>query len=381
MNEYRIAEYNQTAAALAELQSRYGRLFDVTTSKGMEEARKARAEIKGYRVALEKLRQEIKAPALERSRLIDEEARRITAELLAIEEPIDQQIKAEETRKAEERAAKARVEVARVAAIAARIAAIRNRIGTVANQPAAMMSAALEQLHALELAPEEFEEFMPDARVALVETRAALESLLDERIGYEAEQARLKAEQEETQARLKAEWEELERLRKAEADRQAEQARMVEAARQVEAARLKSEREQQEAELKAQREKQERQEQEACQARQAEEARLKAEREEQVRKDEDIRQQQAAEAARIAAAKAELDERQRLIEEREAKAKAEAEAKEKAAKAKSRSKAKADPLADLKQAASAGTLTTLDAIDQAYQLGFNAGLQAAQQAA
>lgn len=86
--EYQIAEYNQTAAALAELRTRYVRPYDVSTTAGMTEAKAARAEIRGYRVALEKTRVEIKAPALERTRLIDAEAKRITAELLAIEEPI-----------------------------------------------------------------------------------------------------------------------------------------------------------------------------------------------------------------------------------------------------------------------------------------------------
>lgn len=100
-NEYQITEYNQTAAALTELRSRYVRTYDVTTTAGMAEAKEARATVRGYRVALEKTRVEIKAPALERTRLIDAEAKRITAELLAIEEPIDAAIKAEERRIAE----------------------------------------------------------------------------------------------------------------------------------------------------------------------------------------------------------------------------------------------------------------------------------------
>ena len=141
IEQYQITEYNHTAAALAILREKYsGIAFDVTTTKGMEEARKARAEVKGYRIALEKLRVELKAPALERTRLIDAEAKRITTELLAIEEPIDQQIKEEERRKEEEKAAKARTEAARLAAIAARISAIRNRVAEVANQPAEVLS-------------------------------------------------------------------------------------------------------------------------------------------------------------------------------------------------------------------------------------------------
>lgn len=240
MSEFQIVEYNTTAAALAELRARHGGPFDVSTSKGMALAKEARAEIRGYRVALETLRKEIKAPALERCRLIDDEAKRITAELLKIEDPIDAVIKAEEKRKEEEKAAKLRQEAARVAAIAARISEIRNRVGTVANQPAATIRAALEQVNNLNWVPRDFEEFLPDALQALDETREALAKLLLERVAYEEEQARLQAEREE-----------LERLRAAEAAHRAEQARIAEEARQA--------REAEEARLTAQRAEMERQ--------------------------------------------------------------------------------------------------------------------------
>ena len=75
-----IVEYSKTEAALADLAQRYkGVIFDVATLPGMMTARKGRAEIRGYRVALEKTRIEIKAPALKRTQQIDSEARRITA--------------------------------------------------------------------------------------------------------------------------------------------------------------------------------------------------------------------------------------------------------------------------------------------------------------
>lgn len=212
--QYQIQEYTQTAAAIAFLQKKYsGQLFEVTTTKGMEEAKKARAEVKGYRVALEKLRVEIKAPALERTRLIDAEAKRITAELLAIEEPIDQQIKAEEKRKEEEKAAKARAEVNRLAVIAAKMSNIRNQVSLVANQSSTVIQAELDKALALELSQEEFQEFLPEAIEALDETQKGLKAALNARLLYEAEQARIKAEQEAEQIRINAEREELARQR------------------------------------------------------------------------------------------------------------------------------------------------------------------------
>ncbi|MBK8535191.1 MAG: hypothetical protein IPL59_08660 [Candidatus Competibacteraceae bacterium] len=326
MNEYRIAEYNQTAAALAELQSRYGRLFDVTTLKGMEEARKARAEVRGYRVALESLRKEIKAPALERARLIDDEAKRITAELLKIEEPIDQQIKAEETRKAEERAAKARAEIARVAAIQARIAAIRERFTAAVNKTAAEITIAIEGIEEMELAPDDFAELMPEAKAAQEETHTAMRKLLDKQQAHEAEQARIIAEREE-----------LARLRQQDEERQAEQKRI-------------------DAEVKAKAE--------------AEAA--------------EIRKAQEAETAQIIAAQRELDERQRRIEEeeqRQAEAKGEAEAKAKAeAMAKAYKKKVKSPFQKIIDELSYG-MPIDDALKMAYDMGYAEGIKVAQRAA
>ena len=67
-----IQEYSQTDAALAVLGGKYaGVTYAVETTAGMRDAVAARAEVRGYRVALEKRRVEIKAPALERCRLID----------------------------------------------------------------------------------------------------------------------------------------------------------------------------------------------------------------------------------------------------------------------------------------------------------------------
>ena len=57
-----IVEYSKTDAALADLASRFkGVVFEVATREGMGAAVKARAEVRGYRVDLEKTRVEIKA--------------------------------------------------------------------------------------------------------------------------------------------------------------------------------------------------------------------------------------------------------------------------------------------------------------------------------
>ncbi|MBK8751751.1 MAG: hypothetical protein IPL99_08900 [Candidatus Competibacteraceae bacterium] len=319
-----IAEYRTTTAALALLREKYAAPFDVTTNPGMTAAKAARVEIRGYRATLEKTRAEIKAPVLLRGQQIDAEAKRINAELLAIEEPIDAAIKAEEKRKAEEKAAKERAEAARIAALTARVYGIRERIIAVANQDAAAIREALAKAQAFEPDPDEFAEQWPEAMKAIAEVRVALAMQLTEREAMEKRQA-------EEEARVQAQREALAR-QQAELDRKQAAADAQRKAEQEELARLRAAeaQRQQEAETR-ERAEQERQDAEA-KVRAEEEARMQA--------------QPAAKARRI-----------------------------------KKSSAQADPLAAIKDALAAGTLNGAEAIDRAYQLGFEAGENVARKAA
>ncbi len=320
-----IAEYSQTAAALSDLRHRYaGVAFNVTTTNGMNEAKKARQEVKGYRTALEAKRKEIKAPALERCRLIDDEAKTITAALLELEEPIDAQIKAEEARKEAEKAAKAQAEAARVQAHQDRInndivSAIRGAAG----QSAEGIALIISDIEAITIGAA-FEEFQCQAQLAKDETLDKLRAMHAAAVAHEAEQARIKAEQEAEAARIVAERAELDKLRaeqearereaaaiRAEQERkdreareaiEREQATKLAAERAVQAEELRKQREAQEAELRAQREEQAKADAEAAAARRAEEARLAAERAELRRQQDEVAAaQRAAEEAKHAA--------------------------------------------------------------------------------
>lgn len=128
-----VGEFNATRAGIESLRARFdGAVYDVTTPKGMTLAKEARAEIKRPRVNIEKLRKAAKAPILELGRAIDGRAKELTAELVAIEEPIDAQIKIEEQRVADEKAAAEEAERQRVGGIHARIEELRAPIDIVA---------------------------------------------------------------------------------------------------------------------------------------------------------------------------------------------------------------------------------------------------------
>jgi colicin import membrane protein len=343
MSEYKIQEYNQTAAALSELRARYSRKYDVSTTAGMTEAKAARAAVRGYRVALEKTRIEIKAPALERTRLIDAEAKRITAELMAIEEPIDAAIKAEEQRKIEEKAAKERAEASRIEAIKFRIDYFSERVIAASNRDSKTITAILKDVEAAKLDEQDYQEMLPNAISAKITAVEKLEAMLTERIFYEQQCERIKAEQEAESARIQAEREELARLRAADEERQAEERRIAEANRLEAEAKLAAERQRHEAELRAQREQQEREAREAKALRDAEEKRIRAE-------------QEAMEKQR-----AELEARRR-----------EEEAKQR----KSEIIAAITSIAEVKEALKLMTILPGEAIDKAYEIGFNAGYEA-----
>lgn len=237
-----IQEYSATEAALADLAQRYkGVVWDVTNPTQMIEAKKARQEIRGYRTSLEKMRVKIKAPALEHCRLIDTEAKRITVELEALETPIDNQIKAEEQKKENERLAKERAEAERIAAEEksrkdaeeAKMAAERAEIARQQAELAAQQKAARDKIEADERAARmRIEEQERAARLQREEADRAA------RQAREAEEAKLKAERDRIEAERRAVEEAQRKEReaaeaKAKAEREAEEAKQREIRKQL----------------------------------------------------------------------------------------------------------------------------------------------------
>ena len=205
-----IVEYSKTQAVLGDLRQRYeGVVYAVTTAKGMIDARKARSEIREWRTGLEKERVRIKAPALERARLIDSEAKRITAELLNLEGPIDDQIKDEEERKEKERLAKEEAEKTRIETLRDRIRAISEIPYKERGRTAAEISIIFGSTGAISI-DETFQEFQQEAQMVKDGVLGELEKMYSETLVMEQEKIRIIAEREEL-VRLRAEHEDWER--------------------------------------------------------------------------------------------------------------------------------------------------------------------------
>jgi colicin import membrane protein len=328
--ETKIVEYSSTAAALAELRQRFGNIaFDLTTTKGDKEARGARLELVRLRTSLEAKRKELKAPALERSRLIDDEAKRITSAILELETPIDQQIQAAEQKKEAERLAKIEAERQRVATLRARIESITSVALRAVGKPAAEVEAKIKLLVGITIGPD-YAEFKAEAEAAHADTLAKLRDMHAAALAAEAEAARLAEERAELE-RLRAEQAERERV---ERERMATEQARIAAEQRAEAERLEAlAREQrerlaaEEAAAKAEREAADR----AAAAERAEQDRIarEAREAEQRRLDEQAaelrRQQESAEAER-AAHQAQGDANAALDLQRQAEIQAEFEA-------------------------------------------------------
>jgi colicin import membrane protein len=307
--------YSETEKALAELRGKYENLVvDCATTAGMELAKVSRRELVTLRTGLEAKRKQLKAPALEYGKQIDSQAKRIEAEILKLETPIDAAIKAEEAKKEAEKQARLAAEQKRLADLQARVDAIRQAPLTAAGYPtASQIEASLDGLRALVI-DDSFAEFREAAEAAKTNAVQLLADLHAERVAAEAEAARLKAEREALE-REKAEAEAKAKAEREAAEKQlAEQRAAFEKQQAEERAKLEAERKAQEAELaearriaaeadRKARESRETEERKAREERDAAEAKARAERE--------------AEEKRRADERAEL-ERQRQAEERRA---------------------------------------------------------------
>lgn len=198
-----IAHYSAYQKSLNTLRDKYqGVIYDVATTEGMEEAKKAREAIRKPRYELEHLRKKLKAPALEYSKRIDSEAKSIREQLEALENPIHEQILYEEKRAERE-------EAERQAKVLEQSSIINNYVRQSVYMDSKQIQAAIEEVKAIELDPELYKN---DHTVAIGSKTRALKELNVAFLNkVEAEkQAVLLAEQQAELEKLRKEREALE---------------------------------------------------------------------------------------------------------------------------------------------------------------------------
>ena len=198
-----IEEINAIGTAIDVLDTKYkGVVFPVTTTQGMDDAKKARAAIREPRYAIQNMATAAKGTLNDLKNSVDEQAGIFIERIAAIEQPIHDQIKNEETRKADEKKARVEAEARRVAGIQARIDALRTAAIDAVGKSSGEIAKLIETVDGTAI-DESFAELCAQAEgaksTALVRLRMMLtaaettekeqQRLADERAEFERKQA------------------------------------------------------------------------------------------------------------------------------------------------------------------------------------------------
>ena len=214
-----IAEYSFVEEALNELSIQYKEVPDANTKEGHKACKDGAKAVGKYRIALESKRKEIKGPALEKCKAIDEEAKRIQLVIADIESPLKLAYKSvdEENKRLEEE---------RVSKILAIIDGMTTFIDMATTGTPETISEWIEQVEEIDCTDKAiFAEFSRDAalernrvlEVLQVELRRTIQQETDDKKRREQD-----AELEELRAKQKERDEEIERLRQVEKDKETE---------------------------------------------------------------------------------------------------------------------------------------------------------------
>lgn len=166
-----LAQFKDTEAGLTAMAEKYRDVvYNVTESKGMAEAKAARADLRDNgRRMLTRTEAAVKADVNELKKVMGDEVERLVAIVKPVEDAIDAQIKAEETRKAEDKAKKDREEAARVGAHRDNINQLKEYADKAEGKPLESIERAITALGGMTFG-EEWEEFAQEAESACLAT-------------------------------------------------------------------------------------------------------------------------------------------------------------------------------------------------------------------
>lgn len=211
----KIAEYSATEAALAQLREKYGTVPDANTEEGYALIKSGLKDLVGLRNRLEDARKREKAPLLLAGKVIDDEAKRITAELVKLEDPMAVAKKA-----ADERIERERKE--RIARLQVKVDAIKGMPAQVRGKSSDAIAEMIDRCGEIDTA-HDFYDLTKEAQEAqaaamdelaqMLTDRLAFEQAERQRLELEAQQAELNRQLEEQRAQLQRQQDEINRQR------------------------------------------------------------------------------------------------------------------------------------------------------------------------
>lgn len=221
-----VTEYSQTNAALAMLREKYAVVPDANTEEGYAQVKAGIKELTTLRTSLEAARKREKDPYLQAGKIIDAEAKRITDELVKLEDPMKAAKKEVDDRIERERAE-------RVARLQVKVDAIKAMPAQVRGKQSAEIAEMLDRVGEIDAMHDYYDltkEAVAARQIALDELaqmltdRLALEAAEEENRRIEAQNAELRRQQEAQQAEMRRQQEELVRQQQ-EIQRQQEEMR------------------------------------------------------------------------------------------------------------------------------------------------------------
>ena len=200
-----IAEYSPLTKALAEVTKKYGNVvFDCATTKGLDEAKAARVEVREVRYSIQNAEKSVLIPYQDKVKEAQAKVNEVKAyglelkeKVLLIETPIDESIKAEEKRRADEKERLDKIEADRIEAIQAKITRFRSVAAAYASRTAEDIATVLENVKASVILPDEYAEFEAEGTIARDNAIEQLETLHASAVTREAAAAQLAAQQKE----------------------------------------------------------------------------------------------------------------------------------------------------------------------------------------
>ncbi len=193
-----LIELTKVESGIADLREKYfGKIYEVSTTAGMEEAKKARAEVREPRYKIPKIidgrKKEIKGIIKD----MEAEGQRIEKALREIEDPIDTQIKDEENRKEREKEEKAQLEIKRIAGIQEKLVVLRASAQNALQMNSEEIADLIQTVRNNPVTEEVYQEFIDEADMAQAAILNNLEASLEQAKAKEAELLRIDAERAE----------------------------------------------------------------------------------------------------------------------------------------------------------------------------------------
>lgn len=244
LQQHAEQELATVEAGIAALREKWGGVvFDVETTAGMDQAKKARLEIRAPRYEAQRIVKAKKSELAQISRDLGARGEQIIEQIMEIEGPIHAQIEAVEARKAAEKAERERQEAEARQKQVQRVLALRGI-------PQTMIGATVEELDAATVAlmdddlADVDEVYKPDAVQAREKSIEDLQVMRTQRAEQDAKDAELAKLREEAAERdrqdaERRQAEEAERTQREEAERQAQAERDAAHQAELEAERAK----------------------------------------------------------------------------------------------------------------------------------------------